>query len=50
MAGRLTGKATIVTGAASGFGAAIAERFAQEGARLVLADLAAEAGQAVAAR
>lgn len=48
--GRLDGKSSIVTGAASGFGAAIAERFAAEGARVVVADLNAEAGQAVAAR
>lgn len=50
MAGRLESKAAIVTGAASGFGAAIAERYRQEGARLVLADLNAVAGEATAAR
>lgn len=50
MAGRLAGKAAIVTGAASGFGAAIAERYAQEGAHLVLADLNTAAGQEVARR
>jgi 3-oxoacyl-[acyl-carrier protein] reductase len=32
-AGRLEGKAAIVTGAASGFGEGIARRFAAEGAR-----------------
>ena len=48
--GRLRGKACIVTGAAGGFGAAIAARFAEGGARVVLADLHAEAGEAVAAR
>ncbi|AEA64539.1 SDR family NAD(P)-dependent oxidoreductase [Burkholderia gladioli] len=37
--GRLAGKAVIVTGASSGIGRAIALRFAQEGARLVLADI-----------
>ena len=47
---RLSGKSAIVTGAASGFGAAIATRFAEEGARVVVADLQQEAGQAVAAR
>jgi NAD(P)-dependent dehydrogenase (short-subunit alcohol dehydrogenase family) len=47
---RLQGRSAIVTGAASGFGAAIAERFASEGARVMVADLNAEAGQAVAAR
>lgn len=36
---RLDGKVAIVTGAASGNGRAIAQRFAQEGATLVLADL-----------
>ena len=46
---RLEGKVAVVTGGASGFGAAIARRFAQEGARVVLGDLNAEAGEAVAA-
>jgi 3-oxoacyl-[acyl-carrier protein] reductase len=36
---RLAKKVAIVTGAASGFGAEIARRFAEEGVRLVLADL-----------
>lgn len=47
---RLAGKSAIVTGAASGFGAAIAQRFAEEGARVVVADLNEAAGQAVAQR
>lgn len=41
MAGRLEGKACIVTGAAGGIGLAIVEAFAREGARIVATDLAA---------
>ncbi len=37
--GRLAGKSCVVTGAAHGIGRATAERFAREGARLVLADI-----------
>ena len=37
--GRLEGKVAIITGAAFGIGAACAELFAREGARLVLADI-----------
>jgi 3-oxoacyl-[acyl-carrier protein] reductase len=36
---RLEDKVAIVTGAASGFGAGIAQRFAAEGARIVVNDL-----------
>jgi NAD(P)-dependent dehydrogenase (short-subunit alcohol dehydrogenase family) len=39
MAGRLEGRAGLVTGAASGIGRACAIRFAQEGAAVVVADL-----------
>jgi 3-oxoacyl-[acyl-carrier protein] reductase len=45
---RLQGKVAIVTGAASGFGAGIARRFAAEGARVVAADLRIEPARAVA--
>lgn len=47
--GRLDHKVAIITGAASGIGKACAERFTKEGARVVIADMQAEAGRAVAA-
>ncbi len=49
MSGRLQDKCAIVTGAAGGFGAAIARAFAREGARVVVADLNTRAGESVAA-
>jgi len=42
------GRVAIVTGGAQGIGAACARRFAQEGARVVIADLPASPGQALA--
>jgi NAD(P)-dependent dehydrogenase (short-subunit alcohol dehydrogenase family) len=48
MAERLPGKVAIVTGGASGFGEGIARRFAQEGARVAIADLNEDAAQKLA--
>jgi len=45
---RLDGRIALVTGAASGFGAGIARRFAAAGARVVIADLNASAARALA--
>jgi 3-oxoacyl-[acyl-carrier protein] reductase len=48
MAGLLDGDTALVTGAASGIGRGIARALAQEGARLVLTDVLAEPGAALA--
>ncbi len=45
---RLKNKVAIVTGAGSGFGEAIARRFAEEGARVVVNDIAPDAARRVA--
>ena len=45
---RLTNKVAIVTGGGSGIGRATAELFAQEGAKVVVADLKSNTGQPVA--
>ena len=49
MTGRLQGKVVIVTGGASGIGAACCRRFAGEGAQVVLTDLQEDLGQRLAA-
>lgn len=46
--GRLEDKVAVITGAASGIGRASARRFAEEGARVVVADVADEAGHDLA--
>lgn len=49
MAGRLDGKTALISGAASGMGAASARLFAAEGAQVVLGDVQVEKGEALAA-
>ncbi|MEM6479735.1 MAG: glucose 1-dehydrogenase [Pseudomonadota bacterium] len=46
---RLAGKTAIITGGGSGFGAGIARKFADEGARVLVVDINAESAETVAA-
>jgi NAD(P)-dependent dehydrogenase (short-subunit alcohol dehydrogenase family) len=48
MGNRLDGKIAVITGAASGIGAASARRFVEEGAKVVVADVQTDLGRAVA--
>ena len=50
MAGRLDGKSAVIVGAARGIGEGIAERFAEEGARLIIGDTEQAAGEETAKR
>jgi 3-oxoacyl-[acyl-carrier protein] reductase len=50
MAGRLHGRVAVLIGAARGIGAAIAERFVEEGARVVVGDTEVAAAEATVAR
>jgi len=49
-AGRLAGKAAVITGAGSGIGRATAERYVHEGARVMVADISAEHAREVCDR
>ncbi len=46
--GRLDGKVALITGGASGMGMVASRLFASEGAKVLLTDVADEAGEAVA--
>jgi len=49
MTGELAGKVAIVTGGASGLGEGLSRRFAAEGAKVLIGDIDAESGKALAA-
>ena len=46
--GQLAGQIAIITGAGSGFGTGMAEAYVREGAKVIVADINAEAGERVA--
>ena len=50
MTGRMVGRSALITGAASGIGAAVAELFHAQGATVLLTDVADDAGEALADR
>ena len=47
---RLEGKVAIITGSARGTGATTARRFVEEGARVIVADVNVEGGEATASQ